>query len=400
MNKNNYPESGSRNFDYHNNTEEREEIDDLLDEFENVPSRRPRAGRQRPHTPGHARRARRTRRPLSLNLLLLAAILIIAGTAVLRLVIWNRGTGMKPAEASATAFDVEVQDVIIALDPAKREGHRDDGRTVVLFLGGNPVCDETGKTGITAKVVALAETGTVEATGSTVEAVGTVEAFSAGFPSSRVACVNALYDVSAVDDVFNMYYVANAIHLGDYTALDNAAALHPEDSRFAESVNTLKNTDFDAVDIIAFMYDAQDYFTGSPVMNENDEDDIQTYTGAMKRALELIQEKYPHIRLVFLSPTYAEYIDGSGSVHSGDTFDLGNGALPTYWAKAIDVCTAVGVSFIDNYYGTVNQSNYPDCLSDNVHLNEKGRALVADHFVTKIIRGDYSEYDVTAASAK
>ena len=325
---------------------------------------------------------------LNLHIIILIMIVAIGVFAVVRLLIWNAGTKQEvDTTQSATAFDVEVQDVIVAQDPADLAGREDDGVTTILFLGDDPISDDTGEKGIAGQVKTYAESSTAS-----------VEVISAGFPSSRVACINALYDVSDVDDVFNMYYVANAINLNDYTALENAAALHTDSSTWSDSVSTLENVDFDKVDIIAFMYDASDYFTESPVMNNNNDDDIQTYTGSMKRALELINEKYPYIRLVFLSPTYAEYGDDDGNYHSGDTYALGNGSLPTYWAKGIDICTATGSSFIDNYYGSINETNYKKYLTDTVHLNEAGRALVAHHFVTKIIDKDYSEYDVNNAS--
>ena len=342
---------------------------------------------------------------LNLHIIILIMIVAIGVFAVVRLLIWNAGTKQEvDTTQSATAFDVEVQDVIVAQDPADLAGREDDGVTTILFLGDDPISDDTGENGIAGQVKTYAESSTSGASESDTSdsaaagSTGSVEVISAGFPSSRVACINALYDVSDVDDVFNMYYVANAINLNDYTALENAAALHTESSAWSDSVSTLENVDFDKVDIIAFMYDASDYFTESPVMNNNNDDDIQTYTGSMKRSLELINEKYPYIRLVFLSPTYAEYVDDDGNYHSGDTYDLGNGSLPTYWAKGIDICTATGSSFIDNYYGSINETNYKKYLTDNVHLNEAGRALVAHHFVTKIIDKDYSEYDVNNAS--
>lgn len=387
----------------------------------------------------HSRRSRRGSGVpswlLSPHVLLLGAIILIAAAALIRLAVWNRGTRAESTtNASATAFDVEVQDLIVPLDPAKLAGREDDGVTTILFLGNDPISDETGETGIAGQIAALAaassgsgagsapagnsaasaDSAAAESTaaagdsaaaqssvsgqGSAAEQLN-ISTICAGFPSSRVASVNAHYDLSAVDDVFNMYYVANAINSGDFSAMQSAAALQ-SDSRYAEAADTLASTDFNTVDMIVFFYDAQDYFTSSPVMNENDDNDIQTYTGAMKRAFELIQARYPHIRLVFLSPTYAEYMTGDGSVQSGDSYDIGNGALPTYWAKAIDICTGSAVSFLDNYYGSINQYNYRKFLSDNVHLNEKGRRLIADHFTRKVLLNDYSEYDVSAASAQ
>ena len=324
------------------------------------------------------------RRKININLILLGIIGVLVVIIAYRLIKWNIGTRSDyDPDAVNTSFDVEVQDVIIPLSEDKLQGHEDDGKTTVLCLGDEPFSDDLTETGLAGQI------GTV----------GGADVIAAPFPKSRVASYNALYDPSTeqgLADVFNLYYVANAINTGDFEALETAAYLMG-DGTYSSSVNMLKSIDFNDIDIIVIMYDASDYLTLSPVDNANDEDDIQTYTGALKRSLELIQEKYPFIRLVFMSPTFAQYVDGDGNYQNGDTTDLGNGAIPTYWARAIDICSAAGVSFIDNYYGSVNQNNHESYMTDNIHLNEAGRKQIAEHFVNKIIDNNYAEYDVTAA---
>ncbi len=324
------------------------------------------------------------RRKININLILLGIIGVLVFIIAFRLIKWNIGTRSDyDPDAINTSFDVEVQDVIIPLAQDKLQGHEDDGKTTILCLGDEPFSDDQTQTGLAGQI------GTI----------GGVDVIAAPFPGSRVASYNALYDPSTeqgLADVFNLYYVANAINTGNFEALETAAALMGDDT-YSSSVNMLKSIDFNDIDIIVIMYDASDYMTLSPVDNANDVDDIQTYTGALKRSLELIQEKYPFIRLVFMSPTFAQYVDGDGNYQNGDTTDLGNGAIPTYWARAIDICSAAGISFIDNYYGSVNQNNHENYMTDNIHLNEAGRKQIAEHFVNKIIDNDHTEYNVTAA---
>ena len=329
----------------------------------------------------------RRRVNINLNLVLLVVILALAAVIAFRLIRWNIGTRSDyDPNAVNTNFDVEVQDVIIPLAPDKLAGREDDGKTTILCLGDNPFSDDLTQTGLAGQIATLSG----------------ADVIAAPFPDSRVASYNAVYDPSTeqgIADVFNLYYVANSINTGNYEALENAAAFQGEDPTFSSSVNILKNVDFENVDIIAIMYDASDYMTLSPVDNPNNPDDIQTYTGALKRSFELIQEKYPYIRIVFLSPAFAQHVASDGTYQSGDVTDLGNGALPTYWVRAIDICTASGVSFIDNYYGSINESNYETYMSDNIHLNEAGRKQVAEHFVNKIIDNDHTEYNVSGADA-
>ena len=64
--------------------------------------------------------------------------------------------------------------------------------------------------------------------------------------------------------------------------------------------------------------------------------------------------------------------------------DLGNGTLSHYLQLQLDVCMDYGVSFIDNYYGTINEDNYHDYMYDYIHLNDEGRRLVASR-ISRVI---------------
>ena len=79
-----------------------------------------------------------------------------------------------------------------------------------------------------------------------------------------------------------------------------------------------------------------------------------------------------------MSPTYAQYMDGDGNLHNGTRKDLGNGTLNHYLVKEAEAVMDCGVSFIDNYYGTINEDNYEEYMIDHMHYNEKGYDKLAD----------------------
>ena len=76
--------------------------------------------------------------------------------------------------------------------------------------------------------------------------------------------------------------------------------------------------------------------------------------------------------------------DSSGSLVNGDMYDFGNGRLTTYLQFMIDVSGATGVSFVDNYYGTIHEDNSSEWLLDNIHVNAACNEHMADHFITAI----------------
>ena len=330
----------------------------------------------------------RPRRPFRLNLFAVIGILIVAALAagIIILLNWNKGTLTTwDRDDDSTKFDVEVQDVIFSLNPAFLEGREDDGVTTILFLGNDPLSDDRTETGIAEQIGAMS--------GATV--------INASFPSSKIACENSVYSTSTqegIDDAFNLYYVCSALNRQDFVAMENIAPFKNDPSLTA-GLEALKSTDMDKVDILAIMYDAVDYLEGSPVDNANNDVDIQTYTGSLKASIQLIQEEYPYIRIVFLSPTFAFYVDEDEKFQSGAMTDLGNGTISTYWVRAIDVSSAAGISFIDNYYGSINGDNYLLFMRDAVHLNEAGRKQIAEHFVAKILNNEKGEFDVSGTNA-
>gem|GEM_PF-494292 len=311
------------------------------------------------------------------------AVAIAAGVAaiVIWLFVWNIGEkSVWNRNETTTDYDIEVQDVIVAQNPKDLEGHTDDGVTNILFLGNDLISDDETESGIAGQVASL----------------GNVQTITAAFPGSQITCFNTDYKTDSqhdMDDIYNFFYVANCISTGDFSALSNVAAYHSDTPVYADAASTLAGIDWNTIDMIAISYNAADYLNGSAVWNDANDLDIVTYTGALRLGIRRIHEKYPWIRLVFLSPTYTRIEDQSGTLQNGDTTNIGNGDMSTYWLKAVDVCVGEQVSFLDNYYGSINGQNYQEYMTDGVHLNSAGNTAIARHFVYKIIENGQAEYN-------
>lgn len=306
--------------------------------------------------------------------IILGAILIIAATSIIKLVIWNIGTKSDyDPNNLAEGFDIEPLDTIIPLSKINLEGREDDGKTYILCLGNNPLTDETGANSF-ASLLSEKSNATV---------------YNGGFPSSGIGAKFSSYNEGYSRDNFNLPYVAKSISGKDFSSMEAAASLE-QDNKYMEAVDTLKSIDYDKVDIIAIMYDAIDYIEGVPADNPNDPYELSTYTGGLRNAIESIQKAYPHIRIFVMSHTFAQSIDENGNFQNGGSVDLGNGALPHYLIKEVDVAISCGVSIIDNFYGTVNEDNYRDYMIDNIHLNDAGREALADRLAEVINTGHSS----------
>ncbi len=324
---------------------------------------------------------RRQHPRVNLHVLLAIVIVAVAAAAGIRFYVWSRGdNSLLPTTSQKEKYLVEVNDNMVLLPEDKLKGHEDDGVTTILALGNAPFSDDTGKSGLAGQIASL----------------GNATVINAAFPGSEVTCQNASYKTDSqedMDDIFNLFYVSYAISLQDYSSLENVAKFHADEPQYAAAIENLKNTDMNKVDVIAIMYDASDYQNRRPVYNEGNQDELVTYVGSLRSSFKLLQEKYPWVRIVFMSPTYMLHKEENGTSEDGRTTDLGNGTLIQYWQFAYDTCGDCSVSFLDNYYGSVNDSNYRKYLKDSIHLNKKGFTKIADHFVYKVLQNKYDEYD-------
>ena len=309
--------------------------------------------------------------PIWVHIILIAIIVGVLAFSGIKLWRWNQGTA-KTEGVTGESYEIEVLDQIFLLPEDKKAGHEEDGTETILFLGNDSLTYDTSETGVTSQVQS-------KLAGS--------NCINAGFPASTVALKNAEYTDDYALDAFSFYNVAKCIYDEDFDQLIEKSTLF-EDSRYDKSAEILDELDFNTVDTLVIFYNAQDYLNLRVGMNPDNDSDPVTFSGALNAGIKLIQEKYPFIRIVCMSFPMCYAYDSSGQLVSGDRYDFGNGKLTTYLQFMIDVSGATGVSFVDNYYGTIHEDNSSTWLLDNVHVNADCNAYMADHFV-RVIYPDY-----------
>lgn len=306
----------------------------------------------------------RPRLPINIHLILLAAIVVVIGFSAYRLYKWNKGTPSDyDPNYQTTDFDIEVMDNLIPLAPDKREGYVDDGVTTILCLGDDPFSLDQGENGLAEQIA--------KKTGATV--------YNGSFTGTTMAAQFASYNDGYILDAFSFSYVAKSLASGDFDLMKTAAT-YSYDENFAKTTQMLSELDMNNVDMICVMYDGSDYINRRPCDDPNAPYAEITYTGALRSGVKAIQEAYPHIRIVIMSHTFCHSIGEDGNFQNGDRADLGHGTLSHYLQKELDATMDVGVSFIDNFYGSVNEDNYLDYMTDYIHFNDAGRELLARRF--------------------
>ncbi len=301
---------------------------------------------------------------LNIHLILLAVIVLIIIFCAVKLCIWNKGVPSDyDPNRQTTDFDTEAMDYIIPLAPDKLEGREDDGVTTILCLGDDPFSLDQGSGGLAEQIAAK--------TGATV--------YNGSFTGTTMAVQFEDYNDGYILDAFAFVNVAKSLASGNFDLLSTAAS-YSFDQAFPQTVSTLESIDMNSLDMICIMYDGSDYINRRPCEDPNHPDNPQTYTGALRSGIQAIQEAWPHIRIVVMSHTFCHNVNEEGNFENGDRVDLGNGTLSHYLQKELDTTSELGVSFIDNFYGSINEDNYLDYMTDYIHFNDAGRELLATRF--------------------
>lgn len=243
----------------------------------------------------------------------------------------------------------------------------DDGITTVVCLGNNPFSDDMGERDNVCKMFA-------DATGATV--------YNCSIPGSYLSAKEYSFFADRYPmDAFSLYWLTTTFCVENASIIDTAIAAMEASGEevspnLTDSVKTLRSIDFEKVDFIYIMYDGSDYFASRPVSNPELGTDIQTFAGATAASIDLIRTTYPWIRIIVMSPTYAFAVDENGDYVSSDIIKYGGSALSAYVLDQYITSYNLHTTFIDNIYGTFYEDIAKDYLSDNLHLNQKGRELV------------------------
>lgn len=290
-------------------------------------------------------------------------VLIILGISLWK---WNQGEKIiiDPDE-DTSEFDTEPNDYIQPLTNDLLSEKEDDGILTILALGNAPFADN-GEDNYLVKAFEE-KTGANVINGSIEDSIQTRK--------------KPIGDESEIYDAFSLYNCALALTTGDFSLMDERAA--NLDGNIQRGVAALKNTDMTKVDCLVICYDISDYVALSNVYNPADDADINTFCGSLYAACELIQEKYPYIRIVVMSP-FASGKTIDGNYYDAATFNLSNGVITDYIGQEVATCATRGVSYLDLFFGAINVENKDDYLENDYHLNEAGAEVVANRFASKI----------------
>ncbi len=316
-------------------------------------------------------------RILSINwhLILLLVIVFSVIFIIYRFKTWGTQVDLDNLGPIDDNYDVEIVDSIF---PSLYEGDApalNDGETNIVLFGNDTLAQNRGTSNDLANMIA-------ELSGANVYNCAVTDSYLTG--QSRF--IDPKLDPM---DAFSLYFLTTSYALSsDIPAI--TASYEQIFDEYSDQLSsdaqivydTLMSIDFDKIDVIGIMYDANDYLAGKPLKLTGDPNDILCYTGNLQASIELIKSVYPHIRIIIMSPAYAYAINQDGEYVSSDLYTYIKGCkLSDYALDMANVAMIQGVSFVDNFYGTINETNADKYLLDHINLNVEGRQKLAERFV-------------------
>lgn len=313
-----------------------------------------------------------------LILIPLAAIVLVLIFCIVKILIWNKGTRFhfdEPEDASG--LQSETMDYFSVMDPELLAG-RGDKETQILFLGDDILTYGPEESSIPSLTAA--------ATGATV--------YNCAFPGSSLASSYVSFNDEYCTDAFSFVRIAYCIKSGDFTLLDaykTEADIY--DPSFDATITQLQMIDFNQIDMIFLGYGTFDYLNGHMTTDITNDKAINAVTGALYTGIDVIHEAYPHIRFIVMAPTFCYYDEGNGTLSAGDVRRVGetDENLGGYVVALRAMCEMIsGTSFLDNYFGIpLNVETAQEYLTDNIHVNDTVRRLIADKVIDFVEHRQY-----------
>lgn len=312
---------------------------------------------------------------INIHIVLLVVVLAFISGIAYKILTW--GVLVDPDDILPGDYD-NSNDIFLPLTDDKGHVLRNDysGNINILAFGNAPFADDRGSKD---NLLSMVE----EMTGATI--------YNCSVSGSYLAAeLPYLQEDICPMDVFNFYWLC-FLALNDETIAGkyrHAVELLGENAppEAMDVYDTLTSLDLDTVDVIMIMYDGSDYLAGHGILNIENDMDPQQFTGNMEAGLALLQDIYPNIRFIVLSPAYAYGLDENGNYVSSDIQRYGQEGLSTYvFCQGYSVAK-YSVTFLDNLYGTIHEDNASEYLIDHIHLNVAGRKKVAERFVDALYR--------------
>lgn len=214
-----------------------------------------------------------------------------------------------------------------------------------------------------------------------------VEVFNGAMGGTCLSRVDFDRRLGYTKDSLSLVGLSKAIVTDDFGSQQATRIRQSATEYFPEVIDGLESIDFSSVEVLVIQYGLNDYHAQSPIDNDEDPYDEYTFGGALRRALSLLQEAYPNMRIVLLTPTYSWY---TAEDLTCEEKDLGYGILEDYVNAELEIAEELNVEIMDLYHDFYPHEQWSDWSRytwDGMHPNEEGRRLLAETVAEYLLNG-------------
>lgn len=175
-------------------------------------------------------------------------------------------------------------------------------------------------------------------------------------------------------DPICLHSIADCIATGDFASMGSVAYWREQGEGLYNVPTILINRiDWSKVRCVTIAYGTNDWNTGAVsnqiIDNSENKYDVNTYMGALRYSIKTIQEAYPGIRIVLLSPIWREAAEANTNDSGQHLYD--------YVSAMKTIAHEMHVPFYDNYDCGINAFTASIYLRDGTHLTrDKGAEML------------------------
>ncbi len=211
--------------------------------------------------------------------------------------------------------------------------------------------------------------------------------YNGAFGGSTMARRQTQDRAAVTTDTLSMVKLSESIAHQDFSVQNAGVTRCAVMDYFPDSVYKFQHIDFSKVEILVIEHGVNDYLAGVPLENPQDPFDEYTYAGALRQVLKNLRQAYPEQRVILVTPTYCWFLFKELNCGNNNT---GSGILEDYVNMELAIAAEYGVEVLDNYHhsgigDTGVFEEWEIYTQDGLHLNEKGRRLVAERIADCIL---------------
>lgn len=197
--------------------------------------------------------------------------------------------------------------------------------------------------------------------------------YNAAFGGSCASSNNFDNRYSFHEDSLNLCMLQDAIVQQDFGVQFADLPNNPyQADYFPKTLQGLSEIDFSKVKVLVIEHGTNDYTAGRVLDNAEDPEDIYTFGGALRLTITNLQEAYPQLKIVLVTPDFC-WVSGYDDC---TVQDFGHGTMEDYVDLELDIADAYGIDVIDVFHNVgFNADNIIGYTEDGLHLNEEGRTI-------------------------